>query len=234
MWYTDNHVLYEGATTLTNEGRYMGQRDRVKDDVYLFDDIGRLDPNGGVLVSTTYWRPRPGDRNPEQPGEKISILSYLPTNVEDLCPCGSGKSFGACCRLLPDWRLVCPNPGMKGYSLVRPQAARFTNIPAEAVSVFLQDDERLYCVKDSPHSAFWTYWGDPAFDAPYGTICFGDLELQEDHALLVTALSDTRMEELLELVQPLNLGTPQMQMDPVPRLEKPVRKTSGEKRRRQP
>ncbi len=73
-----------------------------------------------------------------------------------------------------------------------------------------------------------------SFDAPYGTICFGDLELQEDHALLVTALSDTRMGELLELVQPLNLGTPQMQMDPVPRLEKPGRKTSGGKRRRQP
>lgn len=96
----------------------------------------------------------------------------------------------------------------------------------------LQDDKRLYCVEDSPHRAFWTYWGDPAFDIPQGTLCFGDIELLESRTLLITALSDTRMEVLLELVRPLKLGTPQMQRDPVPRLEKPVRKASRGKRRR--
>jgi len=55
----------------------MEQRNMAKDDMNLVIDIGSLDPNGGVLVSTTYWRPRPGDRNPEQPGERLSILSYL-------------------------------------------------------------------------------------------------------------------------------------------------------------
>jgi hypothetical protein len=43
-----------------------------------------LDPSGGVLVVTTYWRPRSGDPNPEQPGEKLSILSYLPTNASTI------------------------------------------------------------------------------------------------------------------------------------------------------
>ncbi len=211
----------------------MEQRNRAKGDLYLFDDISRLDPNGGVLVTAAYWRPRPGDPNPEQPGEKVSVLSYLPTDAEDLCPCGSGKHFGACCQPLPYWRLVCPNPGMQGYSLVRPQSARFTNIRTDAVYAFLQDDERLYCVEDTPHRAFWIYWGDPAFDTPsYGILCFGDLELQEDHTLLVTALSDTRMEVLLELVRPLNLGTLQVELNSVPPLEKPVRKASEGKRRR--
>ena len=56
----------------------MKQRDRAKDDIHLFD-ISRLDPNGGVLVSATYWRPREGDPDPEHPGEKIAIVSYLPT-----------------------------------------------------------------------------------------------------------------------------------------------------------
>ncbi len=91
----------------------MEQRDRAKGDIDLVD-ISRLDPNGGVLVSATYWRPREGDPDPEHPGEKISMVSYLPTDAKDLCPCSSGKSFGACCRPLPYWRVVCPNPGMEG------------------------------------------------------------------------------------------------------------------------
>jgi len=112
------------------------------------------------------------------------------------------------------------------------QSARFTNIPTDAVYAFLQDDERLYCVEDTPHRVFWVYWGEPAFDALYGTLCFGDIELLGSHTLLVSALSDARMEVLLELVRPLNLGTPQMRRDPTPRLEKPVRKVSSRKRRR--
>jgi SEC-C motif len=196
-------------------------------------DLYSLDPSGGVLVVTTYWRPRSGDPNPERPGEKLFILSYLPTDAEELCPCGSGNSFGACCQPLPCWRPVCPNPGMQGYSLVHPQAARFTKIPADVVDAFLQDDERLYCVEDTPQRAFWTYWGDPAFDTPpYGTLCFGDLELQENHTLFVSGLSDARMEVLLDLLHPLKLGTPKMQRDPFPRLEKPRRKGPKRKRRR--
>src|SRR5579885_1902710 len=92
---------------------------------------------------------------------------------------------------------------------------------------------RLYCVEDSPQRVFWTNWGDPAFDTPtYGTLCIAALELQESHTLLVAALSDTRMEVLQDLVRPLELGTPQMQLDPFPRLEKPVRKASRGERRR--
>ena len=114
------------------------------------------------------------------------------------------------------------------------QSARFTDLPADAVYDFLHDDVRLYCVEDTPHRVFWIYWGDPALDVRYGTLCFGDFELQENHTLLITALSDTRMETLLELVRPLKLGTPQIQLDPSPSLEKPVRKASTAKRRRRP
>jgi hypothetical protein len=209
----------------------MEQRDRAKGDIHLVD-ISRLDPNGGVLVSATYWRPREGDSDPEHPGEKISMVSYLPKDAKDLCPCGSGKSFGACCRPLPYWRVVCPNPGMEGFSLMRPQTARFMDIPADEVYAFLNDDERLYGVEDRPQRAFWIYWGDPALDAIYGTVCFGDFELQEKHTLLITALSDTRMEVLLDLVRPLNLSTPQMKLEPFTRVEKQPQKTSGRKRRR--
>jgi SEC-C motif len=210
----------------------MKQRNRAKGDLQLADDIIYLDPNDGVLVHATYWRPRLSDPDPEQPGEKVFIVSYLPTDAGDPCPCGSGKRFGVCCRPLPYWRPVCPNPGMQGYSLMHPQSARFKNIPADEVYEFLQDDERLYCVEDTPQRAFWTWWGDPAIDTRYGTFCFGDFELQENHNLLITVLSDARMEVMLELIRPLNLGAPQIQHDPFPRQDKPVRKVPGGRRRR--
>lgn len=204
----------------------MEQKNKAKEDRYSVVDLRSLDPNGGVLVHTTYWRPRLGDPNPEQPGEKVSIMSYHPTDIEDFCPCGSGKPFGSCCRPLPFWRPVCPNPAIQGYSLVHPQSARFMHVPADAVYTFLQNDERLYCFEDTPHRAFWTYRGNPAVDIPQGRLCFGDIELLEGSTLLITALSDTRMEILLELVRPLKLGTPQMQFDSVPLLQKPVQKAS--------
>src|SRR6202043_3584271 len=124
------------------------------------------------------------------------------------------------------------NPGMQGYSLIRLQSARFTHIPADEVYACLQADKRLYCTVDTPHRVFWAYWGDPAIDVRHGRLCFGDFELQENHTLLITALSDTRMEALLEVVRPLNLGTPQMQLEPFTHVEKQPQKTSARKRRR--
>src|SRR2546421_9576256 len=130
----------------------MEQRERAKGGIDLVD-ISRLDPNGGVLVSATYWRPREGDPDPEHPGEKISMVSYLPKDAKDLCPCGSGKSFGACCRPLPYWRVVCPNPGMEGFCLMRPQTTLFTGIPPEAGSPFFYDYEPAYSVEGTPPRA---------------------------------------------------------------------------------
>lgn len=66
----------------------------------------------------------------------------------------------------------------------------------------------------------------------YGTVCFGDIELRGDDTLLVSGLSDAHMEVLLDLLRPLKLGTPKVQRDPFPRLEKPGRKTPSWKRRR--
>ncbi|GLV57986.1 hypothetical protein KDH_48200 [Dictyobacter sp. S3.2.2.5] len=185
-------------------------------------DLRSLDPDGGVVAVMVCWRPCAKDPDPEQPGEKVFISSYLPLGASDLCCCGSGKRFADCCQPLPYWRPVCKNPSMQTYSLMHPQAAYFKHIPDDVVYAFLQNDERLYCVADdgSQHGC-WLYWGDPAYDAPYGTLCFGDFTLSEDHSLRVSALSETRMEILLDLLKPLALDAPQMQIDPFPRLAKP-------------
>jgi len=196
-------------------------------------NLRRLDPGGGVLVCTTYWRPQPGAPDPEQPGEKASVLSYLPTKAKEPCPCGSGTVFEACCQPLPYWQPLCPNPGMQGYSPLSPQSATFPKISRDRVSSFLQEDIRLYCVEDTPQRAFWVYWGDPALDAPpFGTLCFGDFELTK-HTLVVSVLSDIRMKTLLDLIGPLNLGTPQFHHDPLSCPEKPARKRSLFSKKRQ-
>ena len=196
-------------------------------------DSHGLDPSGGVLVFAAYWRPQPSDTNPNQPGERAIIASYLATNAMDLCPCGSDRRFGACCQSLPYWQPVCPNPGMHvGYSLLVPQSATFTNILGEEVCDFLQDDERLYCVEDTKQRMYWTYWGVPALKAPSGMVTFGDIELIKNRTLLINALSDVRINTLLDLISPLNLGTPQIQREPIIRPEKSVRKLPEGKRQR--
>ena len=43
----------------------------------------------------------------------------------------------------------------------------------------LMPDVRLQCVEDSLQLGFWVYWGDPALDDAYGTLCFGDIELKQ-------------------------------------------------------
>jgi len=201
-------------------------------DLPLTQELGDMDPQGGVLVVTSYWRPRLSDPNPEQPGEKLTLVSYLPTKARALCPCGSSKRFGECCQPLPYWRPVCPNPGMQGYELVVPQSARWRQIPGLDLQARFAEDARLYEVQTTWQGGFWIYWGDPAYDAPYGTLCFGDIELKRRHSLLVTALSEQRMTTLLDLLSPLQLGPPQRQRDPAPPVPKPPRHGSRRTPRR--
>ncbi len=196
-------------------------------DLPLTYDLSQLDPDGGVLVVTTYWRPRPQDPDPERPGEKLTMLSYVPTAAEESCPCGSGQRFGRCCQALSYWHPLCPNPAMAGYSRVAPQTATFAALSAQTrreLRAHLQADERLYCVADAPRNAFWVHWGDPAVEAREGMLCFGDIELRPTGTLVVGALSERRMAALLDLLRPLHLGTPQLQRDPVSPVEKPPRR----------
>jgi hypothetical protein len=85
------------------------------------------------------------------------------------------------------------------------------------------DEERLYCVENTIKRAFWLYWGTPALQSPYGMCCFGDFELIEAHTLVVTAMSDYRMQVLRDLLKSLvgdSLGKPQIKREPVTRIPK--------------
>jgi hypothetical protein len=101
----------------------------------------------------------------------------------------------------------------------------------------LMADARLRCVDENPDSSFWILCGDPPVEDQYGILCFGDLELKQNRTLLITAMSDLRMQVLLNLLQEIAggfLGSPQMSRDPVPVIEKPTRRLPGRSPKRKP
>jgi len=162
---------------------------------------GVVDPNGGFLCMSSHWRPDPEADDPEWPGHKLSMSSYIPALPREACLCGSGRRYGDCCQPKRFWYPICPNPGMEGYSLTAPQSATFGDVDGAAIRQRLMADPRFRCTDDSRASAFWIYHGDPAVEDQYGLLCFGDLELKDDRSLLVTAMSDLRMQTLLAVLR---------------------------------
>lgn len=184
---------------------------------------GAIDPNGGFLCMTVHWRPQRGAPTPEMPGEKVSMSSYLRRAPATPCLCGSGRLYRTCCRPQRYWRPVCPNPDMTGYSLVAPQTATFDPVDGSPLRERLMAERRLHCVDTSLPSSFWLFWGAPPVQEPYGILCFGDVELKDNTTLLLTAMSDLRMQRLLAVLHECTgeyLGAPRLSYDPVPLIDK--------------
>jgi hypothetical protein len=194
-------------------------------------DLSQIDPDTGVVYMTSYWRANPQARNPEMPGQKLSMLAFLPVHGNARCPCGSGKRFRECCRPLPYWQVLCPNPGLTGYASVEPVTYTFKGVDGAALRKALLEDVRFKCTEDTPGRSFWTYWGDPALDdSRYGTYCFGDIELQRRHTLIVSGLSEVRADPLRELVEAHStrpLGTPEIEREAPKVLAKPHRNSAA-------
>ena len=129
------------------------------------------------MCISSHWCPDPNAPDPETPGQKLQMASYIPVRLSDPCLCGSSKAYRDCCRLRRYWYPICPNPGLNGYSLRSPQSATFENVDGQLLRMRLMEDVRLQCTEDTPDRGFWLYWGDPALDDQYGTLCFGDNEL---------------------------------------------------------
>lgn len=199
------------------------------------DDLkGLIDPYGGFLYLTMHWRPDPKATDPEMPGEKLAMSSYIPVFSGEPCLCGSGKSYGECCQPKRLWHPVCLNPGgpNKGYSLVKPQKARFRDVDGDTIRERLMADRRLRCTDASQASAFWIFFGDPSVEEEYGTHCFGDIELKRNHTLLVSTMSDLRMQTLLTLLQEIAgdlLSEPRIAYDAVPLINKETGKAQEQR-----
>jgi hypothetical protein len=183
-----------------------------------------MDMNGGFLCFGTYWQPDPAAPDPEMPGLKQQMVTYLPLAPAADCLCGSGKSYARCCKTLPYWQPVCPNPGLERYSLLAPQSATFRAVDGATIHERLIDDLRLHCVEDTLDRAFWNLWGEPALESEYGIICFGDIELQHRQTLIASALSTPRMAVLLDLLAEADgLADPTVEHDPIPVFDKRTR-----------
>ena len=198
---------------------------------------GLIDPDGGFLCMTTRWRPNPEDPDPDMPGQKMTMTSYIPVLPAEDCLCGSGNSYGACCQRRRVWHPICPDPEMQGYSLMAPRTVTFTKVDGLAIRERLMADGRLRCVDESDKSSFWVLWGDPPVEDQYGIFCFGDVELKQNRTLLASALSDLRMRVLLDLLQEIAgdyLIEPQMRIDDVPVIKKPPGKPGRRWSKRKP
>ena len=176
---------------------------------------GIVDPYGGFLCLSMHWRPDPEAADPEMPGQKLSMSSYIPMLPEEECLCGSGKHYRDCCQPERLWYPVCPNPGGtdRGFSLNKPQAARFRDVDGSAIRERLMADRRLRCTEDELARGFWTLFGDPLVEQEYGILCFGDIELKHNRTLVVGAMSDLRMQTLLALLREIAddlLGEPRI------------------------
>jgi hypothetical protein len=186
------------------------------------DPTLQMDVNGGFLCQWVYWRPDPDAPDPDMPGLKQHVTSFIPAQPEQSCLCSSGKRYGACCRMKRYWHPICPNPDMAAYSLIAWQSATFTAIDGPTVRDRLLGAIELHDVEDTPHHSFWTYWGEPALRAEFGILCFGDFELKDD-TLLVMAMSEPRMRVLLNLLSEIAgdcLGKPQIQHQAVKMADK--------------
>ena len=191
---------------------------------------GMIDPYGGFLCMSMHWRPDPEDADPEMPGQKLSMSSYIPLLPREKCLCGSGKRYGDCCQHERLWYPVSPNPGGpdNGFSLNRPQTARFRNVDGGAMDERLMADRRLRCTMDEPGNGFWILFGDPYVEEAYGILCFGDIELKQNRTLVVGAMSNLRMETLLALLREIAgdlLGEPRITYGEIPVIDKQTGKS---------
>ncbi|MCP4541316.1 MAG: hypothetical protein GY832_29650 [Chloroflexi bacterium] len=193
------------------------------------DLTGMVDPDGGFLCMTMHWRPDPEAADPEMPGEKLSMSSFIPLSGRKVCLCGSGKRYRDCCQQNRLWHPVCPNPGGpdNGYRLVKPQRATFRNFDGGLIREQLVADRRLRCTDTSPISSFWILFGDPPVEEQYGILCFGDIEFERNRTLAVSAMSDLRMQTLLALLHEVAgdmLGEPRISYDVVMGIDKSTNK----------
>jgi hypothetical protein len=101
-------------------------------------------------------------------------------------------------------------------------------VDGDAIHERLMADRRLRCTDASQASAFWIFFGDPPVEEEYGILCFGDIELKRNHTLLVSTMSDLRMQTLLALLQEIAgdlLSEPRITYDAVLVINKETGKT---------
>jgi hypothetical protein len=172
-----------------------------------------------------YWRPKQNDRNPNHPGEKVSISMFRPCEPEASCYCGSGRAFQDCCRTQDKWPVVTPDPGGMSFSQSQAHSSVYPIREVAKLRQAFMADPRLQCIVDGPVAeGFWLFVDDPPIETTYGRLNFADLEIKGSR-LLVTAMSAKRHEIVQKFLAELAasfLGTAFVKNDPPRFLDKPA------------
>lgn len=187
--------------------------------------VGVINPQAGFMSLEIYWRPKHGDRNPNRPGEKVSISIFRPCEPEASCHCGSGRTFQSCCQNRKKWPLVTPDPGGMSFSQSQAHSSVYPIREIAKLRKVLMADQRLQCVVAGPgKDGFWLFVDDPPIETTYGRLNFADLEIK-DSRLLVTAMSAKRHEIVQKLLAEIAenfLGTAAVKIHPPHVFAKPA------------
>jgi hypothetical protein len=189
-------------------------------------NLSDLHPNDVFFVYVSHWQPDPKAANPEMPGLKAMMTMLKLAEPEMPCVCGSGRTFGSCCRRRNYWIPVCVNPDFEGYSKVEILSLVYPSVDEPILRKALANDRRFRCVDDGEDKPHWLFHSDsPKRFAEYGEINLGDIELNPDGSLLVTAMSRTRMAAIRESLEQAGLGLPEpiLTIEPSGRVKKPLR-----------
>jgi len=187
--------------------------------------VGVINPQTGFMSVEVYWRSKQDDRNPNRPGEKISISMFRLCEPEASCYCGSGRAFQGCCRNREKWPVVSPDPGGMSFSQLQAHSSVYPIREVAKLRQAFMTDPRLQCIIDGPgEGGFWLFVDNPPIEITYGRLNFADLEIK-DGRLLVTAMSARRHEVVQKLLAEMAanfLGTASVKIDPPHFLDKPA------------
>jgi Uma2 family endonuclease len=92
-----------------------------------------VDMNGWFLCFWTYWQPDPAAPDPEMPGLKQEMVTYLPVAPAADCLCGSGKSYAGCCQTQTEATGTASKADMIAYRSLRAVQWPATSIGKHAV-----------------------------------------------------------------------------------------------------
>ena len=117
-------------------------------------------PNDVYFVYVSHWQRDPKAADPEMPGLKAMMTMLKPASSEMTCVCGSGKTFGSCCRRRNYWIPVCVRPDFEGYSKVEIISATYPSVDAAFLKKALANDRRFRCVDDGAEKPHWLFHND--------------------------------------------------------------------------
>jgi len=134
--------------------------------------------------------------------QKASTILFVPWKPDSLCPCGSGKEYGFCCKKHGLNVVFAQNTDGRTYSPVLSCSKTFKRFDFESVRKTMLGDHRFACAEDNEKRCFWNFLGNTHIDTPYGKLVFGNVELTRRFLKLRTT-SEKRLEHLERVFQEL-------------------------------